>query len=142
MKYFDLEFETPKQQQEVLREALAACTGQLAANGYMLTSQSEVAITYHRKYRHWGVILLAVVFFPIGLLALLITDDATITATIEPDDGSGGSVLVINGKAPKNVRRASKSCESESRFRSRQPVPSGCQQPKDGERELEPGHGV
>lgn len=54
MKYFDLEFATPKQQQEVQREALAACTGQLAANGYMLTSQSEVAITYHRKYRHWG----------------------------------------------------------------------------------------
>jgi hypothetical protein len=105
VKYFDLEFETPKQQQEVLREALAACTGQLAANGYMLTSQSEVAITYHRKYRHWGVVLLAVLFFPIGLLALLITDDATITATIEPDDDSGGSVLIINGKAPKNVRK-------------------------------------
>jgi hypothetical protein len=105
VKYFDLKFETSKQQQEVLREVLSACTGQLAANGYMLTSQSEVAITYHRKYRHWGVILLAVVFFPIGLLALLITDDATITATIERGDDSGGSVLIINGKAPKNVRK-------------------------------------
>lgn len=106
MKHFDLEFDSAKQPQDLLREALAACTGQLAANGYMLTSQSEVAITYHRKYRHWSVILLAVALFPLGLLALLITDDATITATIEPDDNTGGSILVINGLAPKNVRTA------------------------------------
>lgn len=104
MKYFDLRFETAKKPEDLLREALATCTGQLAENGYALTSQSEVAITYHRKYRHWAIILLAIVFFPIGLLALLITDDATITATIEPNRDTGGSVLIVNGKAPKNVR--------------------------------------
>jgi hypothetical protein len=104
VKYFDLEFESHKQPADLLRDCLANFTGQLAANGYILTSQSEVAVTYHRKYRHWGVILLAIVFFPIGLLALLITDDATITATVEPDDSTGGSVLIVTGTSPKNVR--------------------------------------
>jgi hypothetical protein len=84
---------------------LTTWTGQLANNGYLLVAQSETTVTYHRKYRHWGVILLAVVFFPIGLLALLITDDATITATVESDETLGGSTLTITGKAPRNVRR-------------------------------------
>jgi hypothetical protein len=104
VKYFDLEFESQKQPADLLRDCLASFTGQLASNGYMLTSQSEVTVTYHRKYRHWGVILLAIVFFPIGLLALLITDDATITATVEPDEDTGGSVLIVTGTGPKNVR--------------------------------------
>lgn len=105
MKYFDLEFESEKQPADLLRDCLASFTGQLANNGYMLTSQSDVAVTYHRKYRHWGVILVAIFFFPIGLLALLITDDATITATVEPNDETGGSALIVTGKGPKNVRR-------------------------------------
>jgi hypothetical protein len=105
MKYFDLEFESSKEPADLLRETLVAWTGQLAANGYTLTSQSDVAVTYHRKYRHWLVIVLAICFFRIGLLFLLVTDDATITATIDRDDDTGGSVLIINGKGPKNVRK-------------------------------------
>ncbi|HKT83044.1 MAG TPA: hypothetical protein VJQ84_04325 [Solirubrobacterales bacterium] len=101
-----LEGRSQKAPADLLRDCLATFTGQLAVNGYMLASQSEVAVTYHRKYRHWGVILLAIVFFPIGLLALLITDDATITATVEPDEDSGGSVLILTGTGPKNVRSA------------------------------------
>lgn len=105
MRYFDLEFESEKKPDVVMRETLTTWTGQLASNGYTLTSQSDVAITYHRKYRHWIVIVLAICFFPLGLLLLLITEDATITATVEPDDDTGGTAMIINGKAPKNVRR-------------------------------------
>jgi hypothetical protein len=105
MKYFDLEFSSQKRQDEVRREVLAVWTAQLAANGYSLTSQSDIGVTYSRRYRRWYIILLAVCLFPIGLLFLLATDEATITATVDNDDASGATVLLINGWAPKNVRR-------------------------------------
>src|SRR4051794_3387966 len=104
VKYFDYEYPTTKSAATVQRELLQSWTGQLGAWGYDLTSQSEVGVTYSRKYRRWWVILLAIITFPIGLLFLLITDTSVITATIEPDDDTGGSVLVINGSAPKKVR--------------------------------------
>jgi hypothetical protein len=104
VKHFDLEFESDSQPEVVLQECLATWTGQLAANGYLLVAQSKTTVTYHRKHRHWAVILLAIVFFPIGLLALLITGDATITATVE-GRGVGGSALGITGKAPRDVRQ-------------------------------------
>jgi hypothetical protein len=106
MKYFDLEFESDKPSAEVLRDTVSTWTSKLATEGYTLTSQSEFAVTYHRRYRTWPTILVAILLFPIGLLFLLLTADATITATIEPDDETGGSVLIINGRAPRNVRRA------------------------------------
>jgi hypothetical protein len=111
MKYFDLEFESTKEPDEVMRETITSWTGPLAANGYTLTSQSDIAVTYHRKYRHWFVIVLAIFFFPIGLLFLLITDDATITATVERDDETGGTALIINGNGSKNVRKGFEALE-------------------------------
>jgi hypothetical protein len=103
MKYFDLEFKTDKASDTVRRELLQTSTGALAGWGYDLTSQSDVGVTFSRKYRKWWIIVLAVCLFPIGLLFLLVAETATITATIEPDDDSGGSVLIINGTAPKKV---------------------------------------
>jgi hypothetical protein len=105
VKYFDLEFETDKPPTDVRRELLSTLTGQLAANSYTLSSQSDVGVTYNRTYRRWYVIALAICLFPIGLLFLLASDVATITATVEQDDETGGSVLIINGRGPKNVRR-------------------------------------
>jgi len=105
MKYFDLEFTSPKSRDEVRREVLSVWTPQLAANGYSITSQSDIGVTYSRKYRRWYIILLAILFFPIGLLFLLATDEATITAAVEKDDDTGGTELLVNGWAPKNVRR-------------------------------------
>lgn len=105
MKHFDYEHTTEKGTDTVRRELLQTLTGQLAGWGYDLTSQSDVGVTYSRKYRRWYIILLAVCLFPIGLLFLLASDTATITATIEPDDETGGSVLIINGTAPKKLCR-------------------------------------
>jgi hypothetical protein len=110
MRDFHLEFEAGKPPNQLLREILRDWTGDLAANGYRLTSQSEVGVSFHRKYRHWGVILLAILLFPIGLLFLLITEDATITATVEPIDAAG-SRLLVSGRGPKNVRRALETME-------------------------------
>lgn len=105
MKYFDLEFETTKGTDAVRREFLAEWTGLLADWGYSVTSQSDDAITFHRKYRSVWVILGAIFLFPIGLLFLLITRSATITAVIERDSETERSVLSINGRAPRQLRR-------------------------------------
>jgi hypothetical protein len=88
-----------------MRECLSIWTSQLADHGYSLISQSDIGISYGRKYWHWYVILLAVLFFPIGLLFLLSRADATITATLEPRL-DGGTTLAINGLAPKDVCNA------------------------------------
>lgn len=85
-----------------MRDCLSIWTGQLADHGYSLISQSDIGISYSRKYWHWYVIVLAALFFPIGLLFLLSRADATITATLEPRS-DGGTKLAVNGVASKDV---------------------------------------
>ena len=104
MKRFDLEIETTESIDDLRREFLTSWTGELAACGFSLTSQSDVGVTFSRRYRRWYVIVLAILLFPIGLLFLLVTDEATITAAVEPDDDTGGSVLIVRGKASKEIR--------------------------------------
>jgi hypothetical protein len=119
MKYFDLEFETDMPVLDLIQETVATWTGRLASNGYTLTSRSEFGATYHRKYRPTGSIVLAVLFFPLGLLFLLATNNATITITVEKDDDSGNSILTINGSAPKAVRKGFEQLELEGTYFSR-----------------------
>lgn len=102
LQHFDLHFESEQPPTEVLRDCLSLWTGQLADHGYSLISQSDIGISYRRKYWRWYVILLAALLFPIGLLFLLSRVEATITATLEPRS-DGGTKLAINGLAPKNV---------------------------------------
>lgn len=91
---------------DVLREAISVWTVPFGSWGYVLTSQSDTTVTYDRKYRPWLAILVAIFFFPIGLLALLYTEHATITALAEPVDARGGTELVIKGSAPRKLRRS------------------------------------
>jgi hypothetical protein len=106
---FHVEYRTTKPRQDVLRECLEVWTGQLGAHGYQLTSQTDVGLSYHRKYRPPWLIIPIVLLFPIGLLFLLVRYDATITATIAPE--ADGSLLVASGKGPKKVREAFENME-------------------------------
>jgi hypothetical protein len=112
VKYFDLELESPKDPAALRREFLAGWTGSLAEWGYTLTSQSDVGATFHRRYRSLWLALPVVLLFPIGLVFLLITSNATITAIVEPDDDSSGSVLMINGRAPRRLRKGFEGMET------------------------------
>jgi len=100
----EIDLETDKPPETVLREAMSTWTGPLADNNFSLSNQSDVAVVYQRRYWPWYQIAFAIVLFPIGLLALLWRKEATITATVEPNDE--GSILSIRGDAPKNVRDA------------------------------------
>lgn len=102
MDQFNLQFETSRSSEDVLRDCLAVWTSQLAEHGYTLVSQSELGISYRRRYWHWYVILMAVLLFPIGLLFLLSRAEATITATVEATD-DGGTSLAVTGLANNDV---------------------------------------
>jgi hypothetical protein len=105
LKTFSRELTTDQEPAAVLAECLASWSGRLSENNYELRTQSDVGLSYHRKYRSPWLAIPVVAFFPLGLLALLITSEASIVASVAPVDG-GGSRLVVNGKAPKNVREA------------------------------------
>jgi hypothetical protein len=103
MKDFSYRFETTKAPADVLRECLSEWNGQLSEHGYNLATQSEFGLTYLRRYRPWWLVLPCLIFFPIGLLALIYTEEAQITATVDRDAG-GVTHLAVTGRAPKDIQ--------------------------------------
>lgn len=104
MKEFTQEISTDKQPATLLSECISEWTGQLSGYNYKLTTQSEVGLTFHKRYTPWWLLFLILLLFPLGLLFLLVKSDATITATFTPD--GGGTRLLVTGRAPKEVIRA------------------------------------
>ena len=104
LKDFSREITTDKAPRTLLSECLTEWSAQLAKHNYVLTTQSEAGLSFHKKYWPTWAIVIAVLFFPIGLVALFAKDDATITATFTPADD--GTVMFVSGKAPKGVVRA------------------------------------
>jgi len=102
MKDFSYRFETSKAPADVLRECLSEWNAQLSGHGYNLATQSEFGLTYLRKYRPWWLVFPCLIFFPIGLLALIYTEEAQITATVSQDE-AGATHLAVIGKAPKDI---------------------------------------
>jgi hypothetical protein len=69
----------------------ASYTPWFASHGYQQTGQGESVLTYTRSYFPWWTILLAIILFPIGLLALLLKAHAILTVSFEPE-GEGATV--------------------------------------------------
>ena len=104
MQDFTREITTDKQPATLLTECISDWSGQLAQHNYVLTTQSEIGLTYHKRYWPKWAIVIAILFFPFGLVALFAKDDATITATFTPSDS--GTVMLVSGKGPKAVAEA------------------------------------
>jgi hypothetical protein len=104
VKDFSREIITDKQPATLLSECIAEWSGQLAQHNYVLTTQSEAGLSFHKRYWPTWAIAVAVLLFPFGLVALFAKDDATITATFTPSDK--GTVMLVSGKAPKSVVHA------------------------------------
>lgn len=119
MKYFTVELRLDEPVEEARRRLLSEWTSELAENGYSLTSQSELAVTYEREYRQWLVICLAIFFFPLGLLFLLIKSQAAISAMLDGD--SGETVLTIKGQGPRYMRKHFKRLPERISFSERKP---------------------
>jgi hypothetical protein len=104
VKDFTREIVTDKQPATLLMECISEWSSQLAKHNYVLTTQSEAGLSFHKRYWPKWAIVVAVLFFPLGLVALFAKDDATITATFTPSDS--GTVMLVSGKAPKSVVHA------------------------------------
>jgi hypothetical protein len=76
----------------------------LARHGYELSIRRS-ALVFRRRRRPGWTIAIAILAFPVGLLALLHTESDKIVVEIEPS-GSGGTALLAHGVGPLPVRRA------------------------------------
>jgi hypothetical protein len=99
-EHFEHEFSRDVSQDELL----GWLTPAFAQQNYNLTTQSDQSYTYTRRYHPGGIIFLAVILFPIGLLFLLSEKrSAAITATLAEADGS--IRVKLRGHAPPKLRR-------------------------------------
>lgn len=82
----------------------------LTRHGYKLVTQSPYRLVFVRERRPVWTIVLAIVLFPIGLLALIYQEREQISIDLRPQ---GPSTLVsASGVAPLDVRRAFARLES------------------------------
>ena len=109
MKSFSREVHTSKPPDTVRREALISLTEPLARYSYVLTTESELGLTFARKYRPWWVWVLAVVIFPIGVLFLFDPNIATVTVFLEPEEG--GTLVRVAGVGEPKVQQAFESMQ-------------------------------
>lgn len=76
----------------------------LHAYGYRLVSSSRTELVYERTHRPTWTVIVAVVLFPLGLLALLHTERETIT--LSATDHGASTTIVAAGSAPPGLRHA------------------------------------
>ena len=88
---------------------MTSVTEPLAGYGYVLTTESELGLTFARQYRPWWVWVLAVVIFPIGVLFLFDPNIATVTVFLEPEEG--GTLVRVAGRGEAKVSQAFESME-------------------------------
>jgi hypothetical protein len=63
--------------------------------GDVLTTESELGLTFAREYRPWWTWELAVVIFPVGYLFLFVPEIALVTVVLEPE--KSGTLVRVAG---------------------------------------------
>jgi hypothetical protein len=76
----------------------------LRAYGFQIAASSRTEITFVRTKRPTWTVMVAVLLFPIGLLALLHTERDTIT--LSATDHGDRTTIVAAGSAPPGLRHA------------------------------------
>lgn len=90
---------------EVNERTLEVVAPQLEKVGYVLTEQAPGAYVFVNRYRPAWAWWLAVLTFPVGLLALLQWYEDRITIRTRPLS-DGRTLLLAHGRAPLAIRRA------------------------------------
>ena len=78
-------------------------TPALGAFGYALERQSSRELEFGRDDRPVAAIVVAIVLFPLGLLALLARRELRVVVSLE-SHGPHETVMLIHGQAPRSVR--------------------------------------
>jgi hypothetical protein len=76
----------------------------LQAYGYNLVFRTHDRLVFRREDRPWWTILLAVLLFPLGLLALLHKEQQHVTVELVPQGAE--TAITVTGNAPLHVRGA------------------------------------
>jgi hypothetical protein len=96
------QFSTAEPVGQVRQNLLAEITPMLNEYGYQLAAQNEQGLTYLHRYRSIWIITCCIIFFPIGLLALLAPKrEDTILFSLTPQGQETN--VVVTGEVP--VRR-------------------------------------
>lgn len=95
----------PASPAQTVARAIETIAPALNAYGYTLTEQTSEKLVFERAGRPGWALLVAVLAFPVGLLALLVRRTHTIAITVEAAS-KDRAVMVVHGSAPRRVRKA------------------------------------
>ncbi len=95
----------PSPPSEVRGALLTKIAPPLNENGFGLVQQSPSHLVFENSKRPPWTIIVAVVFFPVGLIALLPDHTERITISLE-EFGQGETMMFITGSGPRRVRKA------------------------------------
>jgi hypothetical protein len=103
VKHFSLSYFDNRPRPKVREAALTDLAPSMGRAGYPLERQDERSFTFVRRYRSGWVIAVAILFFPIGLLALL-AEKKTAMVLVTLEEVEGGTKVILTGEAWKRLR--------------------------------------
>ena len=102
--HFAETWRAPTSAERAMGDLMAHVAPALAGHGYALSERTPYRLVFVRERRPVWTIVLAIVLFPLGLLALIYKEREQISIDLQPQ---GASTLVsASGVAPLDVRRA------------------------------------
>ncbi len=105
MSHFSHSYVDERPPTAVREEALLNLIPSMGRCGYSLEAQDERSLTFVSRYRSNWIYFVCILFFPIGLLALLVEKRvATLMVNIEADEG-GGTRVIFTGEAFRGLRK-------------------------------------
>ena len=88
-----------------MRELMADVVPPMERSGYDITQRWDGRLRFERETRPVWTFVVAVLLFPVGLIALLYKDRELVTIDLDEFD-DGTTQLVASGVAPLPIRRA------------------------------------
>ncbi len=102
---FTLHLEVPASREDVHLQVLHTIVPPLVDYGYELVSESPTGFVFECRLRPPWTIVVAIIGFPIGLIALTIRRNERIVISLA-ERSEGGTGMTVYGNAPRRVRKA------------------------------------
>jgi hypothetical protein len=95
----------PAPRKETRWQVLSVIAPRLVNYGYELVTQSPTELVFECRLRPPWTVLVAIVAFPVGLIALTVSRNERIVISLE-DGPAGATNMIVHGNAPRRVRKA------------------------------------
>ena len=109
-RYFSASWRVPASPERTMHDILTRVAPPLNDSGYELRERGPYRLRYVRSRRPVWTFALAVLLFPIGLLALLYTEERHVAIELQPS--GAGTVVTAAGVAPPDVHDAFRRLEA------------------------------